>query len=132
MVGEALKRLRNMVPAGPKDQVNIDESIYRTMKNGGEIEIAFDRRLKDRLKVILAIDNGGWSMDPYVAVVQTLFDYARAQFKEVKTFFFHNTIYNTLVERCRPLSSAGDPHRNVAFGSGDKIHRCGRRQYGAL
>jgi uncharacterized protein with von Willebrand factor type A (vWA) domain len=67
MVGEALKRLRNMVPAGPKDQVNIDESIYRTMKNGGEIEIAFDRRMKDRLKVILAIDNGGWSMDPYVS-----------------------------------------------------------------
>jgi uncharacterized protein with von Willebrand factor type A (vWA) domain len=29
MVGEALKRLRNMVPAGPKDQVNIDETIYR-------------------------------------------------------------------------------------------------------
>jgi hypothetical protein len=66
------------------------------MKNGGEIEIAFDRRMKDRLKVILAIDNGGWSMDPYVTVVQTLFDYARAQFKEVKTFFFHNTIYDTI------------------------------------
>ena len=96
MVGEALKRLRNMVPAGPRDQLNIDESIYRTMKNGGEIEIAFDRRMKDRLKVILAIDNGGWSMDPYVSVVQTLFDYARAQFKEVKTFFFHNTIYDTV------------------------------------
>ena len=98
MVGEALKRLRNMVPAGPKDQVNVDESIYRTMKNGGEIEIVFDRRLKDRLKVILAIDNGGWSMDPYVSVVQTLFDYARAQFKEVRTFFFHNTIYDTVWE----------------------------------
>ena len=96
MVGEALKRLRNLVPAGPKDQVNIDESIYRTMKNAGEIEIAFDRRMKDRLKVILAIDNGGWSMDPYVPVVQTLFDYARAQFKEVNTFFFHNTIYDTI------------------------------------
>jgi hypothetical protein len=52
--------------------------------------------MKDRLKVILAIDNGGWSMDPYVSVVQTLFDYARAQFKEVKTFFFHNTIYDTV------------------------------------
>ena len=96
MVGEALKRLRNMIPAGPKDQVNIDETIYRTMKNGGEIEIVFDRRIKDRLKVILAIDNGGYSMDPYVTVVQTLFDYARAQFKEVKTLFFHNTIYDTL------------------------------------
>mgnify|MGYP001119873084 CR=1 FL=1 len=96
MVGEALKRLRNMVPTGPRDQVNVDESIYRTMQNGGEIEIAFDRRLKDRLKVVLAIDNGGWSMDPYVSVVQTLFDYARAQFKEVRTFFFHNTIYDTI------------------------------------
>jgi uncharacterized protein with von Willebrand factor type A (vWA) domain len=66
------------------------------MKNGGEIEIVFDRSLKDRLKVILAIDNGGWSMDPYVPIVQTLFDYARAQFKDVQTYFFHNTIYSTL------------------------------------
>jgi uncharacterized protein with von Willebrand factor type A (vWA) domain len=98
MVGEALKRLRNMVPAGPKDQVNIDDTIYQTMKNGGEIEIVFDRCLKDRLKVILAIDNGGYSMDPYVTVVQTLFDYARAQFKELRTYFFHNTIYSNLFE----------------------------------
>ena len=96
LIGEALKRLRNLIPVGPKDEVNIDDTIYQTMKNGGEIEIVFDRRLKDRLKVILAIDNGGWSMDPYVTVVQTLFDYARAQFKDIKTFFFHNTIYSNL------------------------------------
>jgi uncharacterized protein with von Willebrand factor type A (vWA) domain len=96
LVGEALKRLRNLVPVGPKDQINIDATIYQTMKNGGEIEIVFDRSLKDRLKVILAIDNGGWSMDPYVPVVQTLFDYARGQFKDLKTYFFHNTIYDTL------------------------------------
>jgi uncharacterized protein with von Willebrand factor type A (vWA) domain len=93
-MGEALKRLRNMVPFGPKDTVNIDETIYRTMKNCGEIEIVFDRSLKDRLKVVLAIDNGGWSMDPYIDLVQTLFNYARAQFKDLKTFFFHNTIYD--------------------------------------
>lgn len=98
MIGEALKRLRNLVPVGPKDQVNIDATIYRTMKNAGEIEIVFDRSLKDRLKVILAIDNGGWSMDPYIPVVQTLFGYARAQFKDLKTYFFHNTIYDTLWE----------------------------------
>ncbi len=98
MMGEALKRLRHLRPSGPKDQVNVDKSIYQTMKNAGEIEIVFDRSLKDRLKVILAIDNGGWSMDPYIPLVQTLFDYARAQFKEVKTFFFHNTVYDTLWE----------------------------------
>ena len=96
MIGEALKRLRNMVPVGPKDQINIDATIYQTMKNGGEIEIVFERALKDRLKVILAIDNGGWSMDPYIPVVQTLFDYARAQFKDLKTYFFHNTVYETI------------------------------------
>ena len=98
MIGEALKRLRNMVPVGPKDQVDIDETIYQTMKNGGEIEIVFSRRLKDRIKVILAIDNGGWSMDKYIPVVQTLFDYARDQFKDLKTFFFHNTVYDFLWE----------------------------------
>jgi len=98
MIGEALKRLRNLVPVGPKDQVNIDETIYQTMKNAGEIEIVFSRRLKDRIKVILAIDNGGWSMDQYIPVVQTLFDYARDQFKDLKTFFFHNTVYDFLWE----------------------------------
>ena len=97
-IGEALKRLRNMVPVGPKDVINIDKTIYQTMKNAGEIEIVFDRSLRDRLNVILAIDNGGWSMDPYIEVAQTIFNYARAQFKELKTFFFHNTIYDNLWE----------------------------------
>jgi len=107
-IGEALKRLRNMIPVGPKDEVNIDETIYQTTKNGGEIEIIFDRSLRDRLKIILAIDNGGWSMDPYIEMVQVLFNYARSQFKDVKTFFFHNTIYDALWEdpprRYKPCS----------------------------
>jgi uncharacterized protein with von Willebrand factor type A (vWA) domain len=97
-MGEALKRLRNMVPHGPKNKVNIEKTIYETMKSCGEIEIVFDRSLKDRLKIILAIDNGGWSMEPYVGLIQTLFNYARAQFKDLKTFFFHNTIYDYLWE----------------------------------
>jgi uncharacterized protein with von Willebrand factor type A (vWA) domain len=97
-IGEALKRLRNMIPTGPMDNINIDETIRETMRNAGEIELMFDRALKDRLKVILLIDNGGWSMDPYIKVVQTLFDYAGSQFKEVKTYFFHNTIYDHVFE----------------------------------
>ncbi len=112
-MGEALKRLRNMVPHGPKDRVNIDKTIYETMKNAGEIEIVFDQSLRDRLKVILAIDNGGWSMDPYIGIVQTLFNYARAQFKDLKTFYFHNTIYDYLWEdpqrRSKPFPVAELP-----------------------
>ncbi len=97
-MGEAMNRLKNMVPYGPKDQINIDKTIYETMKNAGEIEIVFDQRSKDRLKVILALDNGGWSMEPYIALLQTIFFHARAQFKDLKIFFFHNTIYTNLWE----------------------------------
>ena len=86
-MGEALKRLRNMIPSGPMDQVDVDATIYQTMKNAGEIEIVFSRSLKDRLKVILAIDNGGWSMDPYISVVQTLFNYAQGPVPGTENLF---------------------------------------------
>jgi len=93
-IGEALKRLKLLQPAGPRDIVNIDETIRQTMRNAGEIEIIFDRRLADRLKVKLLIDNGGWSMDPYVDIVQVLFHYVQFQFKELEIYYFHNTIYS--------------------------------------
>jgi uncharacterized protein with von Willebrand factor type A (vWA) domain len=114
-MGEALKRLRHMVPVGPKDKVDIDKTIYQTVKNAGEIEMIFSRSLKDRLKVILAIDNGGWSMEPYVHVVQTLFNYARSQFKDFKIFYFHNTIYKYLWE---------DPRRHYKPFPIDELVRC--------
>jgi uncharacterized protein with von Willebrand factor type A (vWA) domain len=104
-LGEALKRLRRLIPAGPRDQINVDRTIYETMRNAGEIEIVFDRRLKDKLKVILMIDNGGWSMDPYIPVVQHLFNHARYQFKDIKTYFFHNTIYDRVWEDPRRVSN---------------------------
>jgi len=103
-VGEALRRLKHMVPAGPKDLIDIDETITQTVKNAGEIDIVFTRSLRDRLKVILLIDNGGWSMDPYVDLVQTLFNYAQAQFKNLKIFYFHNCIYDRVWE---------DPQRHL-------------------
>ena len=91
-MGEALKRLRHLAPSGPKDLVNVDRTIYQTMRNAGEIEIVFDRRLKDKLNVLLLIDNGGWSMDPYVEIVQSLFHYAETQFRDLNIYYFHNTI----------------------------------------
>lgn len=110
-MGEALKRLRHMLPSGPRDRVNVDDTVRRTVRNAGEIEIVFDRALKDKLTVVLAVDNGGWSMDPYIPLVQTLFDYARSQFKDLRTVFFHNTVYSTVwgdPGRCRkPLRLDG-------------------------
>jgi uncharacterized protein with von Willebrand factor type A (vWA) domain len=93
-ISDALKRLRHMVPSGPKDRLNIDETIKATLKNAGEIEIVFDSALKDKLKVVLMIDNGGFSMDPYVRVVQVVFNHARNNFKDLQVFYFHNTVYS--------------------------------------
>ncbi|HOO38532.1 MAG TPA: hypothetical protein PLV78_09480, partial [Deltaproteobacteria bacterium] len=53
---------------------------------------------KDKLKVILMIDNGGFSMDPYINVVQVVFNHAKSQFKDLKIYYFHNTIYNRVWE----------------------------------
>jgi uncharacterized protein with von Willebrand factor type A (vWA) domain len=35
-------------------------------------------------------------MDPYIDILQSLFDYSRSQFKDLKVYFFHNTIYDYL------------------------------------
>ncbi|BDD86457.1 vWA domain-containing protein [Desulfofustis limnaeus] len=115
-VGDALKKLRHLVPRGVRDQLNVDESIRQTIKNGGEIEIVFDRSSVDRLKVVLLIDNGGWSMDPYVDLVQLLFSYARSQFKELSIYYFHNTVYDLLWE------DAGRHRRPVRI---DRLGECG-------
>ncbi len=122
-IGEALKRLRRMVPTGPKDVVNIDKTIYETMRNAGEIEIIFDRRLTDRLKVLLLIDNGGWSMEPYINLVKTLFNYARSQFKDLQIGYFHNTVYDQIwldpqrVYRPEPVEEfvRRDPETRIVF-----------------
>lgn len=102
-IGEAMSRMRNLVARGSKDVLSVEQSIRQTIRNGGEIEIVFDHALVDRLKIILAIDNGGWSMEPYVRLVQALFDYSRAQFKDLTICFFHNTIYDFLWEDARRL-----------------------------
>jgi uncharacterized protein with von Willebrand factor type A (vWA) domain len=49
LMGEALKRLRHMLPAGPKDRLNVEATIYRTTRTR-EIEIIFDRAPKDKLR----------------------------------------------------------------------------------
>lgn len=91
--GEALRRLRHLKPVGPLDQISIPQTLHTTMRNGGEIEIVFERRLADRLKVMLLIDNGGYSMDAYVETVEHLFQQARSHFQQLEIFYFHNTIY---------------------------------------
>jgi uncharacterized protein with von Willebrand factor type A (vWA) domain len=95
-IGEALGALKHLAPEGPRDQLDIDASIRETVRQGGEIELVFNRRLRDRLDVALLIDNGGWSMLPYSRMTQALFANARDTFRRLDTYFFHNCIYDTV------------------------------------
>ncbi|MFZ0134510.1 MAG: hypothetical protein WAK95_18385 [Desulfobacterales bacterium] len=53
--------------------------------------------------------------------MQTVFDHARSQFKDLKTYFFHNTIYSTLwtdparYRKPKPIAefAAADPHTRL-------------------
>lgn len=94
-IRQALSALKKMVPKGPETMLNIDETIYQTAKNGGEIEFAFERELRDKIKVLLLLDNGG-SMWSYSNLVKLVFSKIENQFKDLKTYYFHNCIYGSV------------------------------------
>lgn len=107
-LGQALATLKNLVPAGPRDLLDLDETIYRSARNGGEIELAFRRDLLDRIEVVLLLDNGGSSMLPFVDLTRTLFSKVKSRFRRADTYFFHNTIYGKVYQdawHSRPLST---------------------------
>ncbi len=106
-VGQALALLKNLKRAGPETELEIEETIRRTAKNGGEIELVFAKELRDRLKLVVLLDNGGYSMEPYLQVVKSVFAKIRDKFKDLKYYYFHNCLYGTVyenMERTRAVS----------------------------
>ncbi|TFF89883.1 MAG: VWA domain-containing protein [Promethearchaeota archaeon] len=93
----ALKRLRKLEEIGKQDELNIDKTIDKTAKNGGDIELVFDKRRKNEVKIILLMDVGG-SMTPYAHLVNLLFSAANnmSHWKDFKHYYFHNCIYERL------------------------------------
>ncbi|MEQ9363225.1 MAG: hypothetical protein RIF32_03225 [Leptospirales bacterium] len=95
-IRQALAVLKHMKPHGAPTELDIPETIYRTARAGGEIELEFRPELRDRIQVVLLLDNGGTSMSPFVDVTRELFYRVRDRFRECKTFFFHNCPYDIL------------------------------------
>ncbi len=100
-LSQALATLKSLAPVGPRDQLDIDETIYQSARNGGEIELAFRRDKLDKIEVVLLIDNGGSSMIPHVGLTQLLFAKIRDRFKRCDTYFFHNTVYGRVYKDFR-------------------------------
>ncbi|MHA1734362.1 MAG: vWA domain-containing protein [Promethearchaeota archaeon] len=95
----ALKKLRKLSKIGATDVLNLDKTIDETCRNAGEIELVFERRKKNNLKLLLLMDVGG-SMDPYAHLVSRLFSAAHSSthFKDFKYYYFHNCPYEYLYE----------------------------------
>ncbi|MCB2228939.1 MAG: VWA domain-containing protein [Desulfarculaceae bacterium] len=90
----ALKKLRRFAKEGPEDFLDLDATIDKTCKEGGEIELVFTRERKNTVKVLLLMDSGG-SMNPYARLVDRLFSAAHqmSHFRDFKAYYFHNCVY---------------------------------------
>jgi hypothetical protein len=89
----ALRRLRRFAREGVPDELDLDGTIEGTARNAGWLDLRLQPERRNRVKVLLFLDVGG-SMDPHVALCEELFSAARAEFRHLETFYFHNCIYD--------------------------------------
>ena len=89
----SLRRLRKLARTGADDEFDINNTIDKTAKNGGLLDIVMRPERRNTVKVLLFLDNGG-SMDAHVRVCEELFSAARSEFKHLETYYFHNFIYD--------------------------------------
>lgn len=89
----ALRKLRAMARDGDPE-LDIDETIDATARQGGELEIVMRPPRKPNVKVLLLMDVGG-SMDPHADAVSRLFTAAKraSNFRKLESYYFHNAIY---------------------------------------
>lgn len=94
-IAVALRRLRKFARQGAEDEFDLDGTISATARNAGFLDVHMRPERRNKVKVLLMMDVGG-SMDDYVARVEELFTAAKAQFKHLELFYFHNFIYESV------------------------------------
>ena len=87
----ALKRLRTWARDGAAEELDLDGTIRATAEHG-YLDVQTRPERRNAVKVLLFLDVGG-SMDPHIKVVEELFSAARAEFKYLEYFYFHNCLY---------------------------------------
>ena len=91
----ALRRLRKFAREGAEDQLDLDDTIDKTARNAGLLDIRMVPERHNAIKVLLCLDIGG-SMDDHVRVCEELFSASRTEFKHLEYFYFHNFVYESL------------------------------------
>ncbi|WP_334185041.1 vWA domain-containing protein, partial [Novosphingobium sp.] len=87
----ALRRLRRFAREGAAEELDLDETIRGTAKQGW-LDIRMRPERHNAVKVLLFLDVGG-SMDPYIELMEELFSAASSEFKNMEFFYFHNCLY---------------------------------------
>ena len=91
----ALRRLRKFAREGAADQLDLEDTIDKTARNAGLLDIRMVPERHNAVKVLLCLDIGG-SMDDHVRVCEEMFSAARSEFKHLEYFYFHNFIYESM------------------------------------
>jgi hypothetical protein len=91
----ALRKLRKFAREGAADQLDLDDTIDKTARNAGLLDIRMIPERHNAIKVLLCLDIGG-SMDDHVRVCEEMFSAARSEFKHLEYFYFHNFIYESM------------------------------------
>ncbi|MGR3494297.1 vWA domain-containing protein [Citreimonas sp.] len=87
----ALKRLRRWARDGAAEELDLDGTIRSTAHNG-YLDVKTRPERRNAVKVLLFFDIGG-SMDDHIRVVEELFSAARAEFRHLEHWYFHNCLY---------------------------------------
>ena len=95
----ALRRLRRLVRNGRDQELDIDETVERTGKNAGDLEVVFRPPRRNQVRLILLMDTGG-SMTPYANIVSNIFTAASksTHWKRFEAYYFHNCPYGEVWE----------------------------------
>ncbi|MDP3548691.1 MAG: VWA domain-containing protein, partial [Phreatobacter sp.] len=87
----ALRRLRKFARTGSPDELDLDGTIRETARHGFlDVQMRPERR--NSIKVLIFFDVGG-SMDWHIQLCEELFSAAKAEFKHMEYFYFHNCLY---------------------------------------
>lgn len=91
----ALRRLRRFARQGAAEEFDVDATIRETARDAGLLNVQLRPERHNAVKVLLLLDVGG-SMDDHIRTCEELFSAARAEFKHLEAYYFHNCLYEGL------------------------------------
>lgn len=94
-IDAALATLKGIEDETSEMYLDVPTTINEGVKMGGLFLPIQKEKTQQKIQVMLLIDNGGYSMSPYIRTVQKLFSKMKTRFAhDLKVYYFHNTIYS--------------------------------------